>query len=418
MALIKTDRGGLAAPVSAKIFEGRVARTHSPEDPLVYGPDDHECRDQAELERIVAQLVGIPVTLLHPNGLIRDGVEARVVGTIVGGRIDVDTAVAQMLITDDEALAAIESGVHELSMGYSCTLDDTRYQRNIALDHVAVVPRGRCGKNCALRADCGCETAPKVHVESTCTCNNRAMNHNAGNVDDSTPNSGTAEDIVMDELKEQLAAALADAAAQKARADQADKDRDAQKARADQLETDAKVAADNAAKDLAAAQKLAETETARADQAVAAAQVASEKAHTDAAAEELKKFDAAVATRVKVLTDANTVLGTVDDKGAAVDRSATSNRDIKIAIVKHVDGDEIPTDAVDAYVDGMYEGALRRHAKAVGSRVDARTTIASLRQNGAVLPKLTGIAAEKAAQEAMTRRDSTAWMTNVTKEQE
>jgi hypothetical protein len=439
---IRKDRGSLAPPVNARVFEGRVAKLHDASDPLIYGPVDHEYRDQSELDRIIDQLPGLKFTLLHPAGLVRDGAEADIIGVVSGARADDGYAVATLVVTNDEALAAIDGGLHELSLGYSCNLDEQRYQRGITLDHLALVPRGRC-TTCALRADgdavacvcrplgdvhvavtpvkldlpvradCSCQTAPEPGpaVESrheTCACKNYAVL------------STDMKDPVMDELKAQLEAALADAAGQKARADQAESDAAIQKSRADQLETDAKVAADNAAKDLDAAQKLIEAEKTRADQAVAEAQTAGDKARTDASAEELKKFDTAVAARVKVLTDANTVLGALDEKSEPADRSAMSNREIKIAIVKHVDGDEIPSDAVDAYVDGMYAGALRRHSKAVGSRVDARTAIAQLRQDGVAALKTTGIAAEKAAQEEMTRRDSTAWMNPapVTKDQE
>jgi hypothetical protein len=449
MALInRSDRGGLAAPVSAKIFEGRVGRTHGPGDPLYYGPDDLEYRDQSEVERIAAQLPGLKFTLLHPEGMLKDGSPAKIVGHVIEGRVDGNHAVARILITDDAALAAIEDGMHELSLGYSAKLDGDRYQREITLDHLALVPRARCGASCALRVDsmgesvgectcptvkvevevkqCACESEAEVEapeaempgMDSACPCKNRAMLYTLPQMTVASANTNEdlgknqAKEFVMDELKAQLSAALADAAAQKARADQAEADAAEQKIRADLAES-------NARADAASLQTQVDAEKARADAADLAAQAAVEKARADADAAEVAKFDAAVTARVDALTSACAVLGHLDDEGKPVDRSKMSNRDIKIAIIKHVDGDDmIAEDAVEAFVDGMYTGALKRHAQAAGSRADARQAIVQLRSDGAAAVNTTGASAEKAARDAMILRASTAWMTPSKKDQE
>lgn len=66
-----------------------------------------------------------------------------------------------MLISDAATIAAIDSGKRELSAGYTCDLDwtpgitakgetfDAR-QRNIRVNHIAVVDRGRAGKDCRI----------------------------------------------------------------------------------------------------------------------------------------------------------------------------------------------------------------------------------------------------------------------------
>src|SRR5688572_14735494 len=89
----RTDRGSvLARPtrtVEGTVFEGRVARTGDHNYP--WGV---ERRDQVELEKIVRQLTGAPVTLTHPQGMIRAGARAKVIGRVLSARVDGDHAVA------------------------------------------------------------------------------------------------------------------------------------------------------------------------------------------------------------------------------------------------------------------------------------------------------------------------------------
>lgn len=72
---------------------------------------------------------------------------------------------APLFITDDALVAKLETGeARELSCGYTCDLEETpgvtasgeRYdviQRNIRGNHVAVVPKGRAGREAAVRMD-------------------------------------------------------------------------------------------------------------------------------------------------------------------------------------------------------------------------------------------------------------------------
>lgn len=66
-----------------------------------------------------------------------------------------------LIVKDAEAIAAIEGGTRELSAGYTCTLefsdgvtpDGEAYdaiQRNIRINHLAIVPRGRAGSECRI----------------------------------------------------------------------------------------------------------------------------------------------------------------------------------------------------------------------------------------------------------------------------
>jgi hypothetical protein len=515
---IKADRRALAAPVTATIYEGRVARTHAPGDALVYstGP---EHRDATELINIVDQLAGLPVYLGHPTIFPASKSGEKVVGVVETGRLDDDTAVGRISITDDEALAAVNAGTHELSLGYQCALDGDRYQRNIKLDHLAIVERARCGTTCSMRTDmeepvkteeiklgtievkvdtsaaiaeiqkimdtlgkldammpkehakscpaytdssatcdcnmgkkpmmdCGCQhgddklnaksrnaleteefavpesrklpipdeghvraamsrfgqtefassaekrsafhkivaKAHKLGIETsgfekewsgrlddesgTCTCNNRAMNHNIG-------------ETMSQENKDEMAAL---------------------QARITELE----VEATNAKNDAKAAQAALETAKSELAQVKADAEASLAQAKTDAADAFAKEVDARVATRVGLLTEAAR-FDLKDAEGNKLDLAKLNDREIKCAVIKHVDGDEVPAEKSADYVDGVYRGSLKRGNDAAGSRADARQTINQMRNDGAANVQLTYRQREEAARDAMKRESSLAW---------
>ncbi len=128
-------------------------------------PAGTERRDAAELRKIVSQLVGKPVTMSHPPGLIANGARADVVGKVVKSWIDGDFAVAEFRVDEIHALSAIKSGVRELSLGYSTDADSNGFQRNTRVDHLALVHRARCGSACSIRVDCACSRHDKTTKE-------------------------------------------------------------------------------------------------------------------------------------------------------------------------------------------------------------------------------------------------------------
>ena len=216
----------------------------------------------------------------------------------------------------------------------------------------------------------------------------------------------------IEELKKQLEAANkrvddADKAFQREteRADKAELARaDAERAR-----VAAEVTSTNAQASLAAEKSRADkatqalaVETARADQADAKAK---EQARADTAA----NFDARVNARSRLFDAANRVLGAVDKDNKPIDRSALSDRDIKIAIIKHVDGlDVLPYQAAqgphfDVFVDGVFEGALGRHDRAAESRADVRGAI---RDSRAPAGRTTGGLDNEETAEAKMRADT------------
>lgn len=152
MILRRRDSGALQRPHKnpdgSVSFDARVARTGAHD----YG-DHHEYRDAAELHRIANQLVGQPVVLNHPPTMISDGDDAPIVGKVERAWVDGTHAVATMRITDANAIAAIDRGVREISLGYFAEVDARGNHRNTRLDHVAIVEAARCGPTCAIRVD-------------------------------------------------------------------------------------------------------------------------------------------------------------------------------------------------------------------------------------------------------------------------
>jgi hypothetical protein len=152
----RRDRAKLASPVSATIFSGVVGREHPPGDPLRYGTRE-EHRDATETESIARQLPGTAVYLGHPDVPARK-TSAKPIGAVVEGRMDGRSIVASIAIYDREALAQIQASKSEveLSLGYLADLDAQNYQRNIKLDHLAVLlldgrtGGARCGRDCRI----------------------------------------------------------------------------------------------------------------------------------------------------------------------------------------------------------------------------------------------------------------------------
>jgi len=334
--------------------------------------------------------------------MVATGADYHEIGRVMSARISDDgRAVADIYIHDKGALQEIEDGTKELSLGYRCSLDSERFQRNTTLNHLSVVFRARCGPACALRTDaldatCPCKVAssvpaanmpsvktadvtigmsialdekskqilstlsqltdepemiqPPVETEhADCACKNRAMPHNTG-----------VPVMDLETLTKNLDAALAEVATLKATIaaglTQAAKVDEDNKLAITQAELDRKKAEADVAK------LTAEIETIKADaQAkVDAAQAA--RADADDAA-----FFAAVNARVDLLDDASKV---------GIENAKTlTDREIKVTVVKKVDNMDVEdTHSLD-YVNGMYAGAMKRHTAAAASVAEVRTLI-------------------------------------------
>lgn len=110
----------------------------------------------------LASYKGKPVILTHEAGLVDvDNVQQEHIGTILSEGIqDGDNVRAQIVIHDAESLSY---GLRELSLGYTQTPDETpgvwngqpydAIQRNIQINHLALVEKARAGETARLNID-------------------------------------------------------------------------------------------------------------------------------------------------------------------------------------------------------------------------------------------------------------------------
>ena len=110
----------------------------------------------------LASYKGKPVILTHEAGMIdSDNVQQEHIGTILSEGIqDGDNVRAQIVIHDAESL---DYGLRELSLGYTQTPDETpgvwngqpydAIQRNIQINHLALVEKARAGEQARLNID-------------------------------------------------------------------------------------------------------------------------------------------------------------------------------------------------------------------------------------------------------------------------
>jgi uncharacterized protein len=105
----------------------------------------------------------VPVTIGHPEGnVVHSANKDKVTkGKVSNVKVTGDTVVANILVTDSEAVKLIQQGKKELSCGYAFELDMTPgftpggeayhgVQRNIRGNHVAIVDQARCGSTCRI----------------------------------------------------------------------------------------------------------------------------------------------------------------------------------------------------------------------------------------------------------------------------
>ncbi len=108
----------------------------------------------------IASFEGKPVTINHPDDFVTpDNWRELAVGVVQNARPgegeDDDKLLADLLITDREAISAIKSKMlREVSCGYEAEYIEVSpgigRQFNIIGNHVALVASGRCGSECAI----------------------------------------------------------------------------------------------------------------------------------------------------------------------------------------------------------------------------------------------------------------------------
>ncbi|MBM4311679.1 MAG: DUF2213 domain-containing protein [Deltaproteobacteria bacterium] len=106
----------------------------------------------------IASFEGKPVTLMHPDVMLTpENWKDYAVGVIQNVRPgdDGDKLIADLLITDAEAIFAVRQGLREVSLGYDAEyVEDAPgvgHQSAMIGNHCALVPAGRCGPECSIQ---------------------------------------------------------------------------------------------------------------------------------------------------------------------------------------------------------------------------------------------------------------------------
>jgi hypothetical protein len=268
----------------------------------------------------------VPLTNLHPPTMLDAGNARSYAVGAVGENIRRDGRwiVAPLAVHDKQTVTQMDSGeLRQVSAGYECELDETpgmtpdgeRYdavQRQIDHNHVALVPNARAGRDAAVRMD-------------------------AAVSDDDEPAAPAQRKGTTVNLEQALAALAA-----------AQEKLGAEKARADAAES--KVARFDA---LTAERDDLKDRLAKAD-----------KARTDAEAGVPMRIKA----RVALETAAREILGRTDAEDGESSEAKfddKSDREIKLAVIKHVTDADCDVDSSgakrsDEYVNARYDAAVER----------------------------------------------------------
>lgn len=119
--------------------------------------------------RSAQSFIGKPVTNDHPSvAVTADNWRHHARGTVMGAMRDGQYLAFDLLLTDAEAIRAVDGGKRELSNGYSADLefgdfkaaDGTKCvarQAAIHGNHVALVDAGRAGSECAIKDHAVCD---------------------------------------------------------------------------------------------------------------------------------------------------------------------------------------------------------------------------------------------------------------------
>ena len=134
-----------------------------------YLNDDGSIRKELRLpeevfaEKSLASYKGKPIIITHDAGVVnKDNVDREHIGTILSkGYRDGDSVRAEIVIHETDKMRS--SGLRELSLGYELTLDETpgeyngehydAIQRNIEINHLALVSSARAGETARLNID-------------------------------------------------------------------------------------------------------------------------------------------------------------------------------------------------------------------------------------------------------------------------
>ncbi|WP_299663854.1 DUF2213 domain-containing protein [uncultured Ruegeria sp.] len=158
----KTDDGYLIADAFAvrtgiQVYRGEELDLPDQDEIRVWRPED-EVRSPQSLRTFSHA----PITLGHPQRVTADNWKDLAKGEVsTEAEWDGNKIKLPLIIKDAEAIAAVEGGVRELSAGYVCQIEFTdgvtpegepygAIQRDIRVNHLAIVPNGRAGSECRI----------------------------------------------------------------------------------------------------------------------------------------------------------------------------------------------------------------------------------------------------------------------------
>jgi hypothetical protein len=160
-----------------------IARTGIQE----YGPDETPIeptdentmvkiqREEREVFRpeTIASFQGKPVTIGHPDEMVnpknwKELAKGTLQNVRRGENQFSDSLIADLIITDAEAIKKIQDGLREVSCGYEADYEEIGIgagrQLNIVGNHLALVPEGRAGQSYAIKDHKGVPMSAKEQV--------------------------------------------------------------------------------------------------------------------------------------------------------------------------------------------------------------------------------------------------------------
>lgn len=120
----------------------------------------HREKDEVLRDETIASFEGKPVTAGHPEGFVTpDNWNDLAMGFVKNVRPHEEGEdgyiMADLYITNSKAIQAVRDGLREVSCGYEADYTDLENgegkQTNILGNHVALVPKGRCGEKCSIQ---------------------------------------------------------------------------------------------------------------------------------------------------------------------------------------------------------------------------------------------------------------------------
>lgn len=115
--------------------------------------------DEVFRAETIASFEGKPVTMSHPDDFVTPANWRELSMGITqnvrqGDGIESDLMLADLMITDAQAIEDVRNGLRQVSCGYDADYEQLAVGRgrqlNIVGNHVALVERGRCGSRCAI----------------------------------------------------------------------------------------------------------------------------------------------------------------------------------------------------------------------------------------------------------------------------